>query len=75
MVLLTPEQKKGHKLYKGYFIYRILSDKLGKKKAYNFLGYPKEMVEKLRAQFTNPHQYQFYGEKVVRIKEEEKSVE
>jgi hypothetical protein len=75
MVPLTPQQKKGHKLYKGYFIYRILGDSTNTKKSHNFQGFPKEDVAKLRAQFSNVNQYHFYGEKVIRMEEEEKSVE
>ena len=72
MVDLTPEERKGKKLWKGYFLYRILGDKLGSLKSYDFRGYPKVTVERLRAQFKNVATYHFYDEKVIRDRELEK---
>ena len=75
MVQLPAHEMKGKKLFKGYFNYRILNDPQGSLKTYNFSGYPKSLVEKLRTQFQNVRAYHFFGEKVVRARELEKITE
>jgi hypothetical protein len=60
------------KLYKGYFNYRILTDKLRALKTYNFMGKTKKESNKLEAQFSNPVNYDYIGKKVVRDRSKEK---
>lgn len=72
MVDLTPEERRGKKLYQGYFLYRILKAKDSILKAYYFKGYPKFNVSVMRNQFSNSLNYHFFGEKVTRCKEMEK---
>ena len=67
MVQINPELKKGHKLYTGYFNYRILADSSNTLKTYYFEEYPASMVKKMRKQLKDVNTYHFYGGKSVRV--------
>lgn len=71
---LPTDQKKGKKLYRGYFNYRILSDKTNALKSLYFYGYTKEVVKRLTKQFSNVAMYHYYGRNCVRAFELEKDV-
>lgn len=75
MVMLTPDERRGKRLYKGYFLYIMLKDKKKRLKSYNFLAYPKLYVRKYRKIFQDSSQYIYKGKKVVRAREWEKDLD